>query len=161
MRGRKRSSAYFVSPVTFAHASILESGRPMTENSCFSIEGGLAPSESIDRDGSGVVPIVVLLATRGRLAAHAKGGELDGIEDLGVTGAAAEVAGQRLLDLGAGRHRVVLEEPLGREEDPRRAVAALGGAQLGEGLLEGMERAALGHAFYRGDRAPLHLHRQR
>src|SRR3989442_217660 len=76
MRGRKRSSAYFVSPVTFAHASILGSGRPMTENSCFSIEGGFAPSESIDRDRSGVVPIVVLLATRGRLAAHANGGEL-------------------------------------------------------------------------------------
>src|SRR5262245_42043984 len=53
---------------------------------------------------------------------------LDRLEDLEVAGAAAEVSRDRLLDLNARRIRVPIEERLRREQDPRRAVAALRGA---------------------------------
>jgi len=51
--------------------------------------------------------------------------QLDGLVDLDVTGAAAEVAGERLLDLVARGTRARSEERLGGEEERRRAVAAL------------------------------------
>src|SRR5262245_58788199 len=62
----------------------------------------------------------------------AKGRQLYGVEDLGVAGAAAEVAGQGFLDLLPRGTRYLLQQGLGSQQDPRCAVAALRGAQLGE-----------------------------
>src|SRR5256885_17100977 len=73
--------------------------------------------------------------------------QLDGFVDLDVTGAAAEVARERLLDRVARRTRACREERLCGKEERRCAVAALRRAELGERLLERMEPAALGHAF--------------
>src|SRR5688572_21900819 len=73
MRGRTRSSAKRVSPVTFAQASTLGSRCPTTEKAwgrrlvTCAIPGGCA---------------------------HPAGGELDRVEDLRVPRAATEVAGQ-------------------------------------------------------------------
>src|SRR5215468_4888707 len=133
MRGRTRSSAKRVSPVTFAHASILGSDWPMTEN----------------------LPGVM------RSPLHAERRQLDGVEDLRVTGAAAEIAGQRHPHLVTARGGIVLEERLRGEENARGAVAALGGAELGEGLLEGMEPGPAGHALDRRDRLTLRLDGER
>src|SRR5215471_9441108 len=129
MRGRTRSSAKRVSPVTFAHASILGSDWPMTEN----------------------LPGVM------RSPLHAERRQLDRVEDLRVAGAAAEIAGQRHPHLVTARDGVAFEESFRGEEDARRAIAALGGAELGESLLQGMEVAAIGHTLDGLDGAPLRL----
>ncbi len=56
---------------------------------------------------------------------------------------------------------VVIEQGFGRDEDAGSAVAALGRAQLGEGGLQWMRRAALGQAFDRQNLAALKFNRQR
>src|SRR5262245_14092765 len=79
--------------------------------------------------------------------------QLDGVENLRVSRAATEIAGQRLADLLASGGGRVGEEGLGREQDAGRAVAALGRPQLREGLLKRMELPSLGHALHGGDGA--------
>src|SRR5271168_3370186 len=64
---------------------------------------------------------------------------LDGVEDAGVAGAAAEVAGKPLLDLRQRGIGVSLEQVVGGEDHTRGADAALGSAALEEALLEGMK----------------------
>src|SRR2546427_11076165 len=100
MRGRNRSSANRVTPVTFAVASTLRWGFPTTRNPV------------------GFLPDAIQgLRRRLRvLAAQAGGRQLDGFVDLDVTGAAAEVARERLFDLVARRTRARREECLGGEE---------------------------------------------
>src|SRR5439155_9054398 len=77
MRGNARSSANFVAPVTLATASTLRMAFPMILRA----------------------PIERLSGRLGLLAAHARGRQLDGFVDLDVARAAAEVAGQCVLDL--------------------------------------------------------------
>ena len=62
--------------------------------------------------------------------------QLDGLDDLLVAGAAAQVAGEALLDLGAGRVRDVDAAAPGRDELARDAEPALDGAGVEERLLE-------------------------
>src|SRR2546422_7317459 len=62
------------------------------------------------------------------------------VEDLRVAGAAAEVAGQRLLDLVARRGRRLVEQRLRGEQDAGRAVTTLGRPELGERLLQWIDR---------------------
>src|SRR5256886_4929353 len=123
MRGRNRSSANRVTPVTFAVASTLRWAFPTT------------------RSPEGFLPDAIQgLRRRLRvLSAHASRRQLDGFVDLDVTGAAAEVARERLLDRVARRTRARREERLGGEKECRRAIAALGRAQLGERFLKGMK----------------------
>src|SRR5512145_127643 len=92
---------------------------------------------------------------------HAERGQLDGVEDLRVARAAAEVAGERLPHLVARGRRALVQQRLRGEEDARRAVAALGRAELGERLLEGVELATVRHALDRLDVATLALDWQR
>src|SRR5256884_1246058 len=129
MRGRNRSSANFVAPVTLAVASTLRSALPTTRSSA-------SPMQLV---GHGL----------GALAAHASRRQFDRLVDLDVAGAAAQVAGQRLLDLIARRSRVAREQCLRGEEKRRRAIAALRRAQLGEGVLQRVQLAARGHPLDR------------
>src|SRR5207249_2773180 len=85
----------------------------------------------------------------GVLAAHPGGGKLDGLEDLDVPGAAAQVARQGFFDLLARRRRLFFQERLRRQEESRRAIAALRGAEVRKGLLEWMESLPPRHAFHR------------
>src|SRR5215470_5302373 len=125
MRGRRRSSAKRVSPVTFAQASTFGRRCPMTDHGRSRV--------SLTGAASG--------------AGHATGGELDGVQDLGVAGAATEVAGERGADRVPIRLGRRVEQRLRGEEDPRSAVPALRGPELGKGLLEGMEPAGLGKSL--------------
>src|SRR5204863_5141238 len=50
----------------------------------------------------------------------------DGREDLPISGAAAETAGERLADLIARRVRVFIQQRLGGDQESWRAVTALG-----------------------------------
>src|SRR2546425_1911535 len=137
IRGRNRSSANRVMPVTFAVASTLRWALPTTWN-----PAGFLP-DAIQR----------LRCRRRVLPPHAGCRQLDCLVDLEVTGAAAEVARERLLNLIARGTRARCEQRLGGEEERRRAVATLRRAQLGERLLERMEHPALRHAFDRLDPA--------
>src|SRR5688572_19875547 len=85
---------------------------------------------------------------------------LDRLEDLLVAGAAAEISGDRLLDALARWIRLVLEERLGGHQDTRGAVAALGGAEVGEGALQRMERRPVRQALDGFDRLALALEGQ-
>src|SRR5215218_2756743 len=69
---------------------------------------------------------------------HGGGGVADGLLDVGVAGAPAEVAADDLVDLLLGDVRgtvAVLEPGLDRHEEPRRAEPALQRVALAEGLL--------------------------
>src|SRR5688572_16538694 len=72
---------------------------------------------------------------------HPARGLFDRLENLLVPRAAAQVARDRLLDPFPGRARFPLQQRLGGHQDARRAVAALGGAEVGKG---GLQRVQLG-----------------
>src|SRR6266545_620905 len=131
IRGKARSSANFVVPVTFATASTLRCAFPMTL---------WAPIERFPR-------------RLDLLAAHARRCKLNGLVDLDVARAAAEVAGEGVLDLVARGLRVLDQQSLGRKQERRGAVPALGSAQVREGLLQRVEPAFPRHPFDRFDGA--------
>ena len=85
------------------------------------------------------------------------GGQPHRVEDLLVARAAAQVAGQRLADLGVGRIRVARQQVVAGHDQPRRAEAALHRARLDEGLLDGVQLLALGQPLDGDDLAALGL----
>src|SRR5690242_2246201 len=91
---------------------------------------------------------------------HPPSALLDRLDDLLVAGAAAQVPGDGLLDALARGLRLARKERLCREQDARRAVAALRGAEIGECRLQGVELSAERHAFHRFDRAASALERE-
>src|SRR4029079_5998545 len=78
-------------------------------------------------------------------------GRLDGLDDVVVPGAAAEVPLERLADLVVGRIRVPLEDLGGGHDHPGRAVAALERVVLVERTLERVQLAVFCEAFDRLD----------
>src|SRR5687768_18611097 len=64
---------------------------------------------------------------------------LDRLEDLLVASAAAEMSRDRVLDALARWVRLMLEERLSGHQHPRCAIAAAGGADVGDGALQRME----------------------
>src|SRR3970040_1716813 len=123
------SSAYTVWPVTLPNASTLGSGLPMMLKSPLS----------------------------GMRLLHPLRRQLNGLQNFGVARAAAEVPGERLADFLARWIGVVIEQRFGRDEDARRAIAALGRAQFGERGLERVECPPLGQALDRQNLAALNF----
>src|SRR5690349_12930556 len=82
---------------------------------------------------------------------HARGGKLDGFDDLGVASAAAEVAGEGVLDLVAAGIGGVSEKGSAGDEEAGCAVATLRRAALGERQLERVEDVVAGEALDGGD----------
>src|SRR5215510_2078262 len=93
-----------------------------------------------------------------KLLAHLLGRVLDGLDDVDVAGAAAEIPRDRLADLLLARILVSLEERDARHHHSRRAVAALQAVLLSEPLLHGMELAALLEVLDGPDLAAVGLH---
>src|SRR5207302_7075682 len=75
----------------------------------------------------------------------------DGLENLLIAGAAAQIARQGFTNLIARRVRMLVEQRLGRDEQPRRAVPALRRAEVGEGVLQRMKASVGGEPFDRCD----------
>src|SRR6266545_3242552 len=142
--GNARSSANFVAPVTFATASTFRSAFPMMRWADGRM-GGWADLPAIERFCFGF----------GFFAAHARRRQLHRLIDLDVAGAAAKVSRERVFDFVARGFGIGLEECFSGEQKRGRAIAALRGAEIGEGLLEGVELAALCHRFDRPDRMAL------
>src|SRR5258708_25746936 len=78
----------------------------------------------------------------------------DRIDDLAVTGAAAQIARDGVADLYFAWARILVEQRLGGEHDARRAEAALRAAMLHQRLLQRMQSAAGRKALDRGDGPP-------
>src|SRR5690349_7045084 len=85
MRGKNRSSANFVTPVTLAVASTLRSALPTTAKAAVGRSGGRAARLLLDA-------IQRLRSWRRWFTAHAGRGQFDRFVDLDVAGAAAQVA---------------------------------------------------------------------
>src|SRR5688500_6220819 len=119
MRGSTMSSAKRVWPVTLARPSTRRRGLPMT----------------------------FMFDPLSRFCPEPPCGFLNGLENLLIARTAAKVSGDRLPDRLPRRRRVALEQRLGGHEDAGGAVAALRGAEVGEGGLQGMELGAARKAF--------------
>src|SRR5438093_4499406 len=88
---------------------------------------------------------------------HRRGGVQHCGDDLVVSGAPAEVAGQPVADLGLGRVGSILEQSLTGHEEARRADPALERRVFQEALLQRMERLTFGHALDGLDSSPANL----
>src|SRR5215210_4934587 len=87
-------------------------------------------------------------------------GLLDGLDDVLVAGAAAQVALEALPDLLLGGVRVLLQEADGSHDHAWRAIAALEAVCLVEGLLHRVPVSVLGDPLYSRDLAPVGLYSQ-
>src|SRR5437016_4146515 len=92
--------------------------------------------------------------------AHLARRVVDGLHDVHVTGAAAEVPGDRLADLQLGRRGVRGEEPDRGHHHSRRAEPALQAVLLMEALLDRMELPILLESLDGGDARLIRLHRE-
>src|ERR687897_635581 len=86
--------------------------------------------------------------------------ELDGLHDVLVARAAAQVPFQALPYLLLRRVWILLQEADGGHDHARRAVAALETVRLVKSLLHGMPHAVLRDTPNRGDLMPVSLHRK-
>src|SRR5215208_3087415 len=86
--------------------------------------------------------------------------ELDGLHDVLVAGATAQVPFQAFSYLLLRRIGILLQQADGGHDHARRAVAALQAVRLVEGLLHRMPHAVLRNAPDGGDLVPVSLHRQ-
>src|SRR5438309_9512629 len=110
---------------------------------------------------SGLVSDLPTTASSSATAPVPRRRQLDGLEDLEVTGAATEHAGKRFFDRIARWVRVTVEKRPGGEQHRRRAITALRGAQLGKRDLERMRLTPVRHPFHGGDLASLEIERHR
>ena len=92
--------------------------------------------------------------------AHARGRQPDRVEDLRVAGAAAEVAGELLADLVVPRARHALEQRRGRDDEARRAEAALHRPRLDERLLDAVQPVLAAQPLDRRHLVAVRLRRQ-
>ncbi len=93
-------------------------------------------------------------------AVRVGGRPLDGLHDVVVAGAAAQLPREPVADLLLGGVRVVVEQPAGGEHHPRRAEPALQAVAVHEALLDRIEHAVALHALDGVDRASVGHRRQ-
>src|SRR5882672_9136834 len=134
MPGRNRSAPNLARPVTLSIPSCLTGEVP----TIFSFLSGLKPLLSRIVDMSG--------------PSHFLGGRQHRTDDLVVSGAPAQIAGEPVAHLGFGRVGIALEQRLGGDQDAGRTDAALQSVELEEVALQRMQVLALGHAFDGFDR---------
>src|SRR5712671_5511142 len=82
-----------------------------------------------------------LVAIASVMAMRLRGKGLNCANDVGVTGTAADVAGELVADFALGRILVLLEQLAHRHDHPRRAEAALQGVMLVKSRLHRMQGA--------------------
>ena len=85
---------------------------------------------------------------------------LDGVDDVLIAGAAAEIAGDAFANLAIGRRRVVVQERHRRHDHARRAVAALKAVLFPEPGLDRMQIAVLCQPLDGRDLRPAGLDRE-
>src|SRR6185436_7777285 len=88
---------------------------------------------------------------------HVLGGVLDGLHDIVIAGAAAEIAFELVADVGLGGLGIALDELRRRHDHARRAEAALEPVLLPESLLDRVELTVLRHSLDGRDLGPIGL----
>src|SRR3990172_10740368 len=131
--GAVRSSVYLAAPVRNSGSSLRRTGCPTN----FS-----------------VVAISTPLHLR---AAHLLSGVQDGLHDVLVAGAAAQVALEGFAHLRLGRARVLPQVGIRGHDHARRAVPALEAVVAVKGVLQRVHLPVSGHALDRGDLAAVGL----
>ena len=91
-------------------------------------------------------------------SAEETAGKPGGLDDLGITRAAAKIVRQGLLDLLDARIRILVQQRLGRHDHPRRAEAALNGAGQHKGLLNEVGILGRPEPLDADDLGPLQFH---
>src|SRR5260370_41055679 len=153
MRGKKMSSAKRVWPVTFARASTLRRGTPITRSSspsAFRAPAGViresfpfamrAPQQvflCMLRNLRSVILLLRDLEYRG----------FDGFENLQITRASAQVPGNCFADLIPRRVGILMQQSLGSHQDCRPYITALRCSEIGKGILQGVKVSVSSQTF--------------
>src|SRR5919108_2994124 len=133
--GSVRSSMKLPVPVTSSGSSRRLTGAPISWEIAISFPSSTNRSGSFD----------------GLPGGHHLRGRLDGLDDVVVTGAAAQIALQPQPDLALGWVWIALQELLGRHDHARGAEAALQPVLIPERLLQRVKLRSLGQTFDRRD----------
>src|SRR6266852_2138341 len=148
------SSAKRVWPVTFARAPTLRRGTPITRSSSPSAFGAstgvfrkyfsfaMRPPECL------LAPSPHDLRNRTLLVCDLEHRGFDGFENLKIARAPAKVSGDRLADLIPAGVRVLIQQSLRRDQNRRRAIAALRRSEIGKSILQGMKVSVFSEAFH-------------
>src|SRR5260370_1305990 len=159
MRGRKISSAKRVWPVTFARASTLRRGAPITlRTPPFAFgesRGGVRESlffwmRSLLMDD----PLPRRLCKSGYRAflhSNLQDRSLDGFENLKISGTPAQVAGNRFADLIPRRVRILIQQSFRGHQNCWRTIPALCGPKIGKSILQRMKTSIFPEAFHGQD----------
>jgi hypothetical protein len=83
---------------------------------------------------------------------------LDRFKDLLIAGAASQITRECFFDLIASRRRMFVQQHLRSHQEPWRAVATLGGAEIGECVLQRMQPAVTDQPFDGCDTAAIAIH---
>src|SRR5260370_2972319 len=153
MRGKKMSSAKRVWPVTFARASTLRRGTPITRSS----------SPSALRAPAGVIRESFPFAMRAHqqvflcmlrnlrsvilLLRDLEYRGFDGFENLQITRASAQVPGNCFADLIPRRVGILIQQSFGSHQNCRRAITALRCSEIGKGILQGVKVSVSSQTF--------------
>src|SRR6267378_6740470 len=155
MRGRKMSSAKRVWPVTFARASTLRRGTPITRSSS-PLAFGASTGVFRESFSFGMRPPACLflpspwkLRCRFPLVRDFEHRGFDGLENLKITCAPAQISGDRFADLLAAGVRIPIQQSLRRDQNRRCAITALRRAKIGKSILQGMKVSVFSEAFHR------------
>jgi hypothetical protein len=72
----------------------------------------------------------------------------DGLENLKITCAPAQISGDRFADLLAAGVRIPIQQSLRRDQNRRCAITALRRAKIGKSILQGMKVSVFSKAFH-------------
>ena len=106
------------------------------------------------------MPFLLSSVCLSRLSAHLIRRVFHGVDDVLVTGAAAEIAFQPVTDLLFGRARILPEQSASGHYHSGRAVAALQAMAFPESFLQWVESAVFRQALDGGDLGAVGLNRQ-
>src|SRR2546421_9953812 len=147
------SSAKRVWPVTFARASTLRRGTPITRSSS-PLAFGLSAGVFRESLSFGMRPPRCLFLPspwnprcRFPLIRDFEHRGFDGLENLKIACAPAQISGNRFADLIAAGVRIQVQQSLRRDQNCRRAIAALRRAEIGKSILQGMQVSIFSKAF--------------
>src|SRR5687767_9986395 len=105
------------------------------------------------------MPFLLLSVRLSRLSAHLIRRVFHGVDDVLVTGAAAEIAFQPVTDLLFGRARILPKQSASGHDHSGRAVAALQAVAFPESFLQRVESAVFRQALDGGDLGAVGLNR--
>src|SRR6266481_8846979 len=147
------SSAKRVWPVTFARASTLRRGTPITR-SLSPLAFGASTRVFRESFSFGMRPPRCLflpspwnLRCRFPLVRDFEHRGFDSLENLKIARAPAQISGDRFADLIAAGVRIPIQQSLRRDQNCRRAIAALRRSEIGKSILQGMKVSIFSEAF--------------